>query len=151
MMSTRRVFAFLGLCAGFAWGQSLTSLNGTVTDQSGGAVSGAIVEILNLDTALKRSALSDSAGLYSLSQLVPGRYRVTAKAPGFSATTIDNVALVINTPSTIAIKLELGAVTETVAVMSEAVQVNTVDASLGNAITTNAIIELPFEGRNPAN
>ena len=105
-MSTRRVFALLGLCAGFAWGQSLTSLNGTVTDQSGGAVSGAIIEILNLDTALKRSALSDSAGLYSLSQLVPGRYRVTAKAPGFSATTIDNVALVINTPSTIAIKLE---------------------------------------------
>src|SRR5258708_6800662 len=149
-MTTHRVFALLGLCAGIAWSQSFTSLNGTVTDQSGGAVSVAIVEVLNIDTASKRSAVSDSAGMYSFNQMVPGRYKVTAKAAGFSAATIDNVDLVINTPSTIAIKLELGAVTETIAVVSEAVQVNTVDASLGNAVTTQAIIELPFEARNPA-
>jgi Carboxypeptidase regulatory-like domain len=126
-MTKLRVFA---LCAATAWSQSLTSLNGTVTDQTGGVVAGAAVEIVNLDTASKRSVLSDAAGLYSFSQVVPGRYRVTAKATGFSATTIDSVELVVNTPSTIAIKLQVGAVTETIAVASEAAQVNTVDASL---------------------
>ena len=130
-MSTLRTFLFIGLCAVSALGQSLTSLNGTVTDQSGGAVGGAIVEIVNLNTASKRSVLCDDTGLYTFSQVAPGRYKVTAKAAGFSVTNIENVELMINTPSTIAIRLELGAVTETVAVISEGVQVNTVDASLG--------------------
>ena len=82
--------------------------------------------------------------------MAPGRYKVTAKAAGFSVTNIENVELMINTPSTIAIRLELGAVTETVAVISEGVQVNTVDASRANAVNTQAIVELPFEARNPA-
>jgi Carboxypeptidase regulatory-like domain len=149
-MNALRLLAFLALFAGIAAGQSFTSLNGRVTDASGGAVAGAVVEILNLDTALKRSILSDESGLYSFSQVAPGRYRVTAKAAGFAAAVVDDVNLVINTPSTIAIRLEVGSVSETVSVNSEAVQVNTVDASLGNAVTNEAIVQLPFEARNPA-
>jgi hypothetical protein len=149
-MTTLRTFVLFGICTAILWSQSLTSLNGLVTDPSGGVIAGAVVEIANLDTSTKRSVVSDAAGLYSFNQVVPGRYRLTAQAPGFSVATIDGVQLVVNTPSTIAIKLQVGAVTESVAVLSEAVQVNTMDASLGNAITTNAIVELPFEARNPA-
>ena len=144
-MTTLRTVVLFGMSTAILWSQSLTSLNGVVIDPSGGVMAGAVVEIPNLDTSTKRSVISDAAGLYSFNQVAPGRYRLTAQAPGFSVATIDDVQLVVNTPSTIAIKLQVGAVTESVAVLSEAVQVNTMDASLGNAITTNAIVELPFE------
>jgi hypothetical protein len=149
-MTTLRTVVLFGMSTAILWSQSLTSLNGVVIDPSGGVMAGAVVEIPNLDTSTKRSVISDAAGLYSFNQVAPDRYRLTAQAPGFSVATIDDVQLVVNTPSTIAIKLQVGAVTESVAVLSEAVQVNTMDASLGNAITTNAIVELPFEARNPA-
>jgi hypothetical protein len=147
---TTRVLTMVSLCAGIACGQSLTSLNGSVTDPSGGAIAGAVVEIVNLSTASKRATAASDTGLYSFSQIVPGRYRLTATARGFAASTISDVDLVVNTPSTVNFKLEVGAVSETVSVMADVAQVNTVDASLGNAVTTQAIVELPFEARNPA-
>ena len=149
MTFVRTVF-LIGLSAGISFSQSFTSLNGRVTDPSGAAVAGAVVDTHNLETAAKRSVLSDASGLYSFGQLTPGKYKLTATAPGFAVVTMDNLTLEVNTPATVPLKLTVGAVSETVSVVSEAAQVNTVDASLGNAVTTDAIIQLPFEARNPA-
>jgi len=57
---------------------------------------------------------------------------------------------VVNTPLTVALKLELGSVNQTVSVNAAAEQVNTEDASLGTAITTQSITQLPLDARNPA-
>ncbi|HYM08730.1 MAG TPA: hypothetical protein VEU11_19420, partial [Terriglobales bacterium] len=76
-------------------------------------------------------------------------YTVTAKAPGLADVTINRVELLVNTPATMNITFEkIGAVAEVVSVTAEAVQLNTTDASLGNAISGKAITQLPFEGRN---
>ncbi len=153
MTSIRRALALATLSALatlIAFGQSSTSLNGNVTDPSGAAVSGAAVEIVSLDTGAKRTTVTDTVGLYTFSQLAPGKYRLTTKAPGFSVKTIEPLDLLVNTPSTVAVKLDVGAITETVSVSSDVAQLNTVDASLGNAVNSTAIIELPFEARNPA-
>jgi hypothetical protein len=137
----------LGTAIGLS--QSITSLSGRVTDPTGAAIAGAVVEITNIATDAKRRVVSDSAGLYAFNQVTPGDYRVTAIHPGFSTETIQKVTLVVSSPSTIAIKLNVGAVSETVSVSSASVQVNTTDASIGNAITEKPIQELPFEARNP--
>src|SRR5438045_1102741 len=107
-MTMLRALTLFGLSVAILRSQSLTSLNGLVTDPSGAVVSGAMVEIVNTDTSAKRNVLSDGAGLYSFNQLAPGRYRLTAKATGFSIATIEDVQLIVNTPSTIAIKLQVG-------------------------------------------
>jgi hypothetical protein len=149
MQAALRVLTFLAAAA-IAFSQSFTSIDGRVTDPSGAAISGAAVELTNVDTGLKRSTVAEGTGLFSFAQVAPGKYSLSVKAPGFSVKTVGNLQLLVNTPVTVAVTLEVGAVTETVAVTSEAIQVNTTDASLGNAIGTLPISELPFEARNPA-
>src|ERR1700733_10540176 len=130
--------------------QSFTSLHGTVTDPTGNAVVSVILELTNSQTAAKRSAVSDPGGAFTFDQVTPGTYRLTGKAPGFSVATVDSLQLLVNTPLTVALKLELGSVNQSVSVDAAAEQANTEDASLGTAVTTQSIVELPLDARNPA-
>jgi hypothetical protein len=150
MAYLRKLVGVFALSCAAVWAQGFSSLNGTVTDSSGAVVVGAAVEITNEETGLKRSALTDHSGLYSFAQLAPGKYKISVQAVGFATQLVGGMELPVNTPVTVPIALEVGGASQTVSVTSEAAQVNTTDASLGNAITTQAIIELPFEGRNPA-
>ena len=83
-------------------------------------------------------------------RVTPGKYKLSVKAPGFNVKTVGGLELLVNTPTTVNVTLDIGQMTETVAVQAEAAQLNTTDASLGNAVGTQAIVELPFEARNPA-
>ena len=149
-MKTIGVF-YLALClllAGVAWGQAVSSVAGIVTDASGGLIPGATVKIENLAVGLSREAKTDQAGRYSFPQVQPGSYKVTVTAAGFSELAVNDVVLQVNVPRTLDLKMEVGAVTESVAVTAEAGQVNTTDASIGNAITTAPILALPLNGRS---
>jgi len=142
------LFAAVLLLATTAFAQGTTQLNGTVTDPSGAAVPNANIELLNTETGLKRATVSDGSGNYLFAQTAPGNYSLHVQASGFSATTVNNIRLLVNTPATVAVKLEVGQVSETVSVTAEALQVNTTDASIGNSFGTKPILQLPFEGRN---
>jgi hypothetical protein len=135
----------LHLCA---WGQATSQISGTVTDSSGAVIPSASVEIENLATSFKRAATTDTSGIYTFLQVVPGSYKVTVKANGFRTATINDVQLLVNTPKTSNIKMEVGQVTETVSVTAEAEMVNTTDASIGNAIGNKPIVQLPLNARN---
>ncbi|MFN7936734.1 MAG: carboxypeptidase-like regulatory domain-containing protein [Bryobacteraceae bacterium] len=138
----------MALNAAIAFAQGTTQLNGTVTDPTGAAVPNANIELQNTDTGLKRSTSSDASGNYLFAQTAPGNYSLSVQASGFSATTVNNIRLLVNTPATVAVKLEVGQVSETVSVTAEALQVNTTDASIGNSFGSKPILQLPFEGRN---
>ncbi|HEY2015916.1 MAG TPA: carboxypeptidase regulatory-like domain-containing protein [Bryobacteraceae bacterium] len=141
--------AVLSLVAALcAWGQAVSSLAGVVSDASGGVIPGATVKVENASQGLNRETKSDQAGRYTLPQLPPGTYKVTAKADGFADTVVSEVILRVNSPVTLPLKMELGKVSESVAVSAEATQVNTTDASIGNAIGTTTILELPLNARN---
>ena len=128
-----------------------TSLNGTVTDPTGAAIPNAAVTIVNIQTGIQRSTTADSQGRYTMAQLTPGTYKLTAKVPGFTDVTINQVELLVNEPATVPLVFQkLGATTTTVTVEGVATQVNTTDASLGNAINSNAIVEMPMYARNVA-
>lgn len=126
-----------------------SSLTGTVTDATGGLVPNVAIEIKNLETQATRATITDAQGRYTLSQVAPGQYRLEAKAAGFRTEVIGGLRLQVNAPATANLVMQLGAVSESVAVSAESVAVNTVDASLGNAIGEKPIVELPFEARNP--
>jgi hypothetical protein len=131
------------------FGQASALLTGVVTDPSGGIVPGATITIVNTQTGAQRETVSNDSGAYTLSQIPPGTWQLTAKKAGFTSVEIKEVQLMVNTPSTLNIKFEkVGGVSETVTVTASSVMVNTTDASLGNAITGSAILQLPSNLRN---
>jgi hypothetical protein len=129
-----------------------TGVNGTVMDPSGAVIPNVSITITNSETGLQRSAASDSQGRYSIPQLVPGMYQIKATASGFADLVVSKIVLSVNEPATVPLTFEkVGTTTTTVAVEAAATQINTVDASLGNVINSNAIVELPSFARNVAN
>src|SRR5207237_1057457 len=84
---------------------------------------------------------------YSFFQVPPGAYKITVEKPGFRTYTTE-LRLQIDTPTTLDIKLDVGAVTETVNVEAEASTINTQNASVGNPFTENQIKGLPLQTRN---
>jgi hypothetical protein len=138
----------LAVLAATLFGQATTQLSGTVSDPTGAFIPGAQVELANPGKGFRREITTDEAGNYLFAQLLPGTYQVTVRATGFATLTVNNVRLEVASPATLPLRLEIGATTEAVTVSSEALQVNTTDATIGNAFGTKPILQLPFEGRN---
>jgi hypothetical protein len=134
-----------------AFGQKLTSLSGTVSDPSGAVVPNAALTVTNGETGFTQSTVSDSAGRYGYPQMPSGKYKLSAKAPGFAEEVMSNVELRVGTATTVNVTFsKVGATSETISVVADAVQVNTSDATIGNAISSQAIVELPSFARNVA-
>ncbi len=128
---------------------SSTSLRGTVIDPKGAVVPAAEVTITNAATGFSRTIKTDGQGFYQFLEVPPATYTLTIAASGFATLRVDNVRLLVNTPATLNQTLRVQAVSEKVEVMSEAPLVNTQDASIGHAFTTDQMTDLPFEGRDP--
>jgi len=111
-------------------------------------IPGASVEISNTDTGFKRTVKSDASGSYAALQLAPGTYQVKVTATGFRTSSVNDLKLLVNNPATLNLKLEVGQITETVAVVASTETLNTVDASMGNAISNKPIVQLPLNARN---
>ena len=149
MRNVIRVFLLsLSLSAALV-GQGLTSISGTTKDPSGAVIPGATVTLINTDTGAQRSEVSDSQGRYTISQVQPGTYNITAHVSGFSDVTVNRVQLLVNTPAAVDLTFEkVGTVVTSINVSAETSQVNTQDASIGNAVGGQVITQLPFEARN---
>ncbi len=130
-------------------GQGFTAeVLGTVTDSTGGLVSGAIVTATNLATGLHSAAITDSKGNYTVIQLPPGNYKVTAEAPGFKRGVLESVTLQVDQRQPADFKLEVGQVTESMNVTSEGPDVQTETATVGGVVVNDQTAELPLNGRN---
>src|SRR5216684_1075946 len=134
----------------FIWAQSsTTSLHGTVSDTKGAVLPGASVTISDPQTGFSRSTKTDDQGVYQFLQLPPATYVVTVIASGFANLKQENVRLMVNTPATLNLNMQVQGQTVTVEVSGAAPLVNTTDASLGHAFGSEKIENLPFEGRDP--
>jgi hypothetical protein len=146
----RAICVFIGLAflTSLATAQSTSQLNGSVTDPSGASVAGAKITLTNPSTGLQRTTTSSGTGLYQFLDVPPGEYRLEATATGFAAYLAPKIVLVINTPSTILIRLQVAGVAQTVTVEGEAPLINRTDATLGNTFEQDQIAELPIADRN---
>ncbi|MFY9530862.1 MAG: carboxypeptidase regulatory-like domain-containing protein, partial [Candidatus Acidiferrales bacterium] len=153
----------LGLCVGAllvvaflfaslpAWSQNAGSLQGQVTDPSGAAVAKADVTATDVADGTTRSVQTDSAGSYSFGQLRPGTYKVEVTKEGFRTAVQGQVNVLVSTPTRLDFHLQIGAVNQTVLVVSEAPALNTSDATVGNPFDEQQIKSLPFLARNVVN
>ena len=127
-----------------------SSVSGMVTDETGGVLPGVEITILNEANGLQRTVLTSDEGLYVFAQLPPGSYTLSAIQPGFNPVTIEDITLLVNTNLEIPVNFAVEALTESVTVSAAARQLNTTDASVGNAFGTKPIGQLPLNARNPA-
>ncbi|GAC1633062.1 MAG: hypothetical protein NVS9B14_07190 [Candidatus Acidiferrum sp.] len=160
--SLRRVLRFAGSLAlggtlvaaaalaltGSARGQATTSLRGTVTDPTGGAVSGAAVTLTNTESKITRTATTSDEGAYQFTFVAPGTYSLKITATGFQTYERSGVTLLVSTPATINAELKLGSTSDVVHVSTEEPALNLVDASIGNSFDEKQVSEIPLEGRN---
>ena len=96
--------------------QTLGSISGSVLDNSGGAVVGATVTIVNEQTSALRTETSASQGIYLFKDLAVGTYSFTVSANGYSTEKIASVPVQADRTATLNIRLRPGAVSETVEV-----------------------------------
>jgi hypothetical protein len=125
-----------------------TSLHGVVMDKTGAAIVGAKVTLVNTAQGTSRVTTSGSSGEYQFLSLPPGSYAVTVEMAGFSKFEQARLPLLVNSPATLNVKLEIGSTSQTVEVSAAAETLNTTDASLGTPFDANQIQQLPLEARN---
>jgi carboxypeptidase family protein len=124
---------------------------GTVTDSSGAIVAGAKVTIVNEGTALTRTVISDANGEYTAPSLPTGTYTVMSEMTGFKALALSNIEVGVDQRVRINLKLDLGAMTESVSVKAETPLVQTSSSELGTTVGNAQIEALPLNGRNFVN
>ncbi len=121
---------------------------GRVTDDSGAVVPGAKIIITNTGTNEIRSVIVGDNGEYSIPQLAPGNYSLTAEYAGFNTAVRSGIVLETNQQARFDISLKVGALTEEVQVSAAAPLVASENAALGNVVDQKKIVELPLNGRD---
>ena len=124
------------------------SLEGTVTDPSGGTVAGATLKILAVDTGLSEERTTNSNGHYRFPAIAFGRYTVSASNSGFKTEVIKEVVLEVGQTRTLDIRLQIGQASERIDVLLEAGPAERSSAESAIVIRTNQIANLPVNGRD---
>src|SRR5712691_2014719 len=142
------VFVFL-LAVG-SFGQTFRgAINGTVTDPSGAVVANASVKATNVATDVAITATTTSDGAFSFQDLPLGTYKISVSASGFQPVTVDNVTVTAGGAYTLPVKLTVGSAgTTAIEVSAAALTLDTTSAAQNNLIPTEAVQDVPMNGRD---
>lgn len=127
---------------------STATISGVMTDSQGGRVQGAKVVVTNIDTGVETSAESDALGVYSVSSIPIGSYRIEVQRDGFKKSMRGPVVLTIGKNAVEDFVLTVGDVSQSVEVETNATTVDTATSALGWLVGEQQIRELPLNGRN---
>jgi hypothetical protein len=133
-----------------AWAQAgeQGSVTGTITDPQGSALPGVTASAVNLDTNVTTNAVTNESGVYLLTALVNGRYRVTFSLSGFT-TVARQVDVRAGDRLRLDLGLAMGALTEEVRVVAETPLLETTTATRSQVVAQELVENLPSSGRNP--
>ena len=124
---------------------------GSITDQSGGVISGATVTVIDTQRGVARTLTTDEAGEYNAPTLIPGTYTVRAEAKGFKRVERQNVVLEVGHEVRIDLTLQPGAQEQTITITEAVPLVETTNATLGGTLENTEINDMPLNGRNYQN
>src|SRR5947209_14890070 len=146
-------FVFLVFLLLFASVQVLSQANtgrilGSITDQTGGAISGATVTITDTERGTTRTLITDESGSYNAPSLIPGAYTVRAEYKGFKSIERQNIVLEVGKEARVDLELQPGEQTEKITVTEALALVETTNAVLGGTLQPGTIADLPLNGRN---
>ena len=131
-----------------AWSQVLYgSIVGNVRDATGAAVPGAVVTITSKETNQVRTTTTNDEGGYSVPTVQSGTYEVKATKEGFRPMVEGNVPVTINNVSRVDFTMQVGSVSETIEVSSQAQALQTDRAEVRAEITTKTLTDIPVPGQ----
>ena len=142
-------FLLLSGIAVLAQSQATTgTIQGTIVDPNGAVVSGASVNVKNVQTGSERTVVTNSDGFFTAPLLQLGRYRVTTDASGFSKSILENVDVTVGQTLALKIDMKVGSATETVDVSAEPEAVDTARTELSTQINERSVENLPINRRD---
>jgi hypothetical protein len=140
----------VSLSANLAAQQGQANVTGTVEDASGALLAGASVTLANKDTGVVTRATTNDSGRYSLLYLPIGTYDIQVEKAGFKTQVRTGLTLTAEQQAGANFTLTVGQVSEKVEVSANAQAIETESATLTETVNQRAIMELPLNGRNPA-
>ena len=124
------------------------SIAGFVKDQSGAAISGAKLTLVNVSTNAKEESVSDSSGAFQFLQLAPAQYSLHVEAVGFKKEVLSNIIVQVDQITHLEPSLQIGSVAEVIEVAGEATPLLETDRStLSNVIDSGVVSNIPLNGR----
>jgi hypothetical protein len=126
---------------------SAAQIAGVATDESGAAVPGLAVQVVELATGVVSKARTNEAGVFRFLSLAPGTYRLEAEGAGFRKFIQEPIALQVADRVAIDIKMSLGQVSESVTVSAGARLIETETGELNQVVNERTIRELPLGKR----
>ncbi len=148
-MTFRRVLCTLLTCfivtfSHLAFGQATTGeLVGTIYDQTGAVVPGALVAANNLATGASTSAISTTSGQYRIPNLPAGSYKLAVTAAGFTKTELTNLAVELNRTVTANFTLRVGEMVTGIEVSGAGVGIDATTAQVSTSFDTRQMADLP--------
>jgi hypothetical protein len=129
--------------------QYRAGIQGTVTDAQGGVVPGANVTVTAQETGLAQSTATDASGVYSVTRLAPGLYKVSVEKTGFKKQVVQDVNIIGEQVSSVNVTVEVGQVAESVTVNGDSmVAIDTESGQLQGTVTNDQIQKMPSYGRD---
>jgi hypothetical protein len=128
---------------------NLGTIQGTVSDSTGAAVVDAQITVTNTGTNVAQQSRTNNQGIYVVPFVQPGNYSVTAAQTGFETANHTGITLHVDDNLTIDFNLKVGSTTTAVTVSGSSSLINTSNASLGQVIDNQRIVDLPLVDRDP--
>src|SRR5580692_7105554 len=151
MKSLASVFVCLLLATNLARAQGVGSsgdITGTVTDSSGAFLPKVTVSVVDTQTGLKRTAVTDGAGQYRVAGLSPSTYEVSAGLPGFATDLRKSVPVAVGQTVVSDFRMKPSQVATVIEVTSEPPVVETERGSQADEISQQYIADLPIDRRD---
>ncbi len=124
------------------------SINGRVTDPKGAVIVGAHVSAVSVTQGVSRNTITNTSGLYALSDLPPGTYELKIEQTGFAASQFSSVVLEAGRSTTIDAQMQIASAGTTVNVDESSEQINLTQSMIQGQITSETIQNIPLNGRN---
>jgi hypothetical protein len=158
-MSRLRIVFLIGVVAVFvlslasismrAQTGSTSVVTGVVLDKSGATVPAATVELEEVNTQSKTSVTTGNDGQYTFRAVPPGNYTIRVSGKGFRQSIVNGVKVEVGKSASLNVVLEIGGTTETVEVVAgTGVQLQTLDATIGDVLDSNLLSQLPTLSRD---
>ncbi len=124
------------------------AISGTVTDSTGAVVPGVMVTAIEQSTNVQSATVTNQEGFYSFPALAVGVYNIAITHAGYRDHVVAGIKVDANSAIRIDAALQIGSLTDTVTVQSEALQVETQSTQMGETIEAEKMTAVPLNGRS---
>ena len=127
------------------------SLTGRITDPNKALIAAATVIVINSGTGVHYQGRTNGTGIYYVSDLPPGSYRIEVEKIGFKAVIQSGLVLHVQDALEVNFEMSLGSASESVTVEGESPPLDTESSTVGTVVEQRVANELPLNGRNVFN